>query len=418
METNKDELFGYLGIDSKYEKELIYYRPLLEYLKDTKEVFPEIELNQDIQRAEMFPVYQIIYDYQELIDELSSMFALIRKKEDNSLLDKIETYYKSGEYDKIYALENENDTIYRQSYLEYYTTGLFLMDTLSFRLDEVIDKFVSQYTSETEPEAIEKAEKVSISEWKQLEQKSVTLEEDYENNLLNIENEDEYEYDSVIAGLSDELESLKEEKYNLHTTLADLGYIHRNRYFMIVDIIDGLYSLVETQASILENDLDQLIFSMFENRNVMPSIKAHLLVQYKQAKDEHNVTKNQYTNYHSAKESLANDKQYFYQQLNNKTKSDLANYFYSTMEDESSSVEAFNTILIGSLVSADQQYNDVLAEILNFYKEEATFYQEILLKIQNKEKLKVYYRICEDLEEKDTITSEWVADYVATLTEA
>lgn len=415
MAESKDELFGFLGIDSKYEKELIYYRPLLTYLKDKSLLSPEISINQDIQRVEEFPVYQIIYDYQELLDELESMFKLIYQKEEYSLLKEIETYFADEEYEKIFEIENNRDEIGTSSYLEYFTTGLFIKNSISFRLDEVIDKYVSQYTDEREPDKIKAAEQTSVEEWKQLEQKSLTLEDDYENGRIEIEDNDTYEYENVIADLSNDLESLKDDKFSLHTTLADLGYIHRNRYFLMLQIIDGLYSLVESPMSGVAYEVEDLIYSLHAGKEGIPSIQAHMLIQFKQAKEEHRISKAQYSNYLSNKESLANDKQYFYQQVNNETKTDIVDFLYSTMEKDSNALTVFNELLVKSLVSADEEYNGTLAEVLNFYQEEATFYQEILLKIQNKEKIKAYYRICGDIRVIENLTVEWVNQYAESM---
>lgn len=415
MEQLKDELFGYLGLDSKYEKQLVYYRPMLEYLKEEAVLSPEIEAYQPIQRAELYPVYQVIYDYEELIDELDSMFTLIRTKEDSTALNKIDSFFTNKEYDKLFDYEKTLSEREGINLVPYYITGLFLMDTLSFRLDEVIEKFVSQYTNETEGEGIEKAERKSISEWKQLEQKSITLEEDYENQTINVDDE-AYEYDAIIGSLSEELEQLRSEKYSLHTTLSDLGFIHRNRYFLLLQIIEGLYTLVETPMSSIKGDLSDLIYSLHNNQSAIPSIKAHLLITKKQAQDEYIVTEKQYMNYISQKESLANDKQFFYQQIVNGTKTDIVSFLYTAQESDSTSVNDFGEIMLSSLISAEKEYDGILAETLNFYREEAEFYKEILIKIRNVEKMRAYGRICEELEDKDILSVEWVSDYVSTLT--
>lgn len=416
MENIKDELFGYLGLDSKYERDLVYYRPLLKYLKDETSLFPEIDAYQPIQRAELFPVYQVVYDYEELIEELDSMLTLIRTKENNLSLDTIDKYFKNKEYDEMFKYERTLYDVGNINYVPYYITGLFLMDTLSFRLDEVIEKFVSQYTSETNDKEIEKAERKSISEWKQLEQKSLTLEEDYENELIKIEEDESYEYNSVMGSLSEELDRLRSEKYDLHTTMADLGFIHRNRYFLLLQVIEGLYSLVESPMSSIKGNLSDLIYSIHNNRAAIPSMKAHLLISQKQAYDEYSVTEKQYTNYISQKESLANDKQFFYQQVINGTKSDIVSFLYASQEIESDSVNDFSEIMMTSLKSSEEEYDGILAETLNFYREEAEFYKDILIKIRKVEKMRAYGRICTELEDKDMLSVEWVTDYVLGIT--
>lgn len=411
----QDSLFGGKGIDTKYERSLIYYRPLLSYLREYQPLMPEVEVNQDIERAERFPVYQIVYDYNELLDEIENMFILIRNKVAKEKIDEIEMHFKNKSYNKIFDFENSVENINQYNYLEYYTMGLFIKESIQFRLDEVIDKYVKQYTDEVDPEKIKEAEEVSIEEWKQLEQKSMSIEEDYEKGLISVSSSDEYAYDDVLAELVNDLETMKQDKYDLHTTLADLGYIHRNRYFMMLHIIDSLYSLVESIQSLVPNDIENLIYAFDKNKSKLNSIKAHLLIQYKNAKEQHSLAKGQYTNYVSKKETLANDKQYFYQQVVNNTKNDLMDFVYANINDESDSVQMMNEIIVGSMVESNDNYNNVLAEIFNFYKEEANFYQEMLLKIQAKEKIKVLYRIIEDIGEVSVLTKEWIANYVETL---
>lgn len=410
-----DKLFGYMGIDTKYERELLNYKPIISFLKKKSSFAGREEVSQLVERSEMFPTYQIIHDYQELIGDLNDLIKYIEVVTGKELIQQSSGFLSEKKLTDLFQFEKSQDAISNHQLLDVYSICLFLLDSMQFRLDDILSKYVTQFSKETDVSKIEADEKQSVLEWKTLESKTAEA-------YTSLVNEDQ-EHDHIVDGfihttisheMIEELERLTYEKELLHTTLSDLAYIHRNRFFMMMETIEKLKTLVYDPTSLVADGLDSLVHSIFQAKD-KTAMESHLLIAYKKEKDKHHSMKFKYLEFQSPKERFAADKQYFLQQLELKAKQSLTTYLYDNMDASSTASDKFNSLLVKSLEQTSADYELILAEMLNFYRTEALFYEQILLFLKNKQEIRVFYRICKDLQEKESIDIQWVGDYISRL---
>ncbi|MCY8466538.1 hypothetical protein [Bacillus atrophaeus] len=413
-----DKVYGSKGIDTLYERETITYRPVIKYEKDQLAALIREETQQSIERSRTFMISSNLFEYDELISEVDKMLNDIELRNTKDLISSLKSLLESSKVNEVIAFEREQCGYKQTGDFELYTLLYNMKQSMQFRRDFLDERFRTQITDETELEEIEKAESSSIDEWEQFE---AQVNQAYQNLSEHEEDDDHYhplDDDSLSYNIEhltyEELQAIESKKRNkeiFHTSMADTSYIHRNRYFMFLEIIEKAKTIVYDANSLIDHNLKDFILSLAELGN-LSSAKAHLILQFKSIKEKHEALKGRMMTIDDEKENFASEKQYMYQQLETKTIEPLKEWLYNQEEEVSGALDIFSGYIVNSMQNSRSSYETSIADMLNFYQSEASFYEEQISYIKNKEEIRKFYRILEDLGEATNITNEWVEEYL------
>lgn len=409
-------LYGSRGIDTEYERDKVEYRPNIGYTKEVVIQNLQPEVKSIIERSRRFTVSQSLLDYDELIKEIDIILQDLEKRNDKKLIDKLVEHLKQKRIKEAALLEKEQCGYKQTGDLEIYSLLFNIKESISAQREFIDNRFKVQFTDETDLEKIEAAELKAIDDWELLEAQvlegySLLAEHDEddeqpimdENLFPNIQ---DLNYD-VLA----QIEQDKRKQEIFHTTLADTAYIHRNRYFMILNIIEKSKVLVYNSKSLIDKNLKGLILSL-KDLGDLNIAKAHLILNFNDIQDQHLSIKGRMSTLDKEKEIFASEKHYLHQQLEVKTTEPLKNWLFEQEEQMSGSMDLFAHYMIDSIDNAKQTYDSNMADILNFYKSEADFYEQQTNFLRSKEEIRRFYRILEDLEGVQEIHSAWVEEYL------
>ena len=413
-----DKVYGSKGIDTLYEREAITYRPVIKYKKDQLAVLIREEIQQSIERSRTFMISNNLSDYDELIEEVDQMLKDIEERNPKDLISSLKSLLQGKKVNEVIAFEREHCGYRQTGDFELYTLLYNMKQSMQTRRDFLDERFRTQITDETELTEIEKAESSSIDEWEQLE---AQVNQAYQELAKHGEDDDHYhplDDDSLSFNIEhlnyDELQTLEDKKRNkeiFHTSMADTSYIHRNRYFMFLEVIEKSKTIVYDANTLIDHNLKDFILSLSELGN-LSAAKAHLILQFKSIKEKHEALKGRMMTIDDEKESFASEKQYMYQQLETKTIEPLKSWLYSQEEDISGALDIFSGYMVNSMQNSRSTYESSIADMLNFYQSEASFYDEQITYMKNKEEIRKFYRILEDLGDVTNITSDWVEEYL------
>lgn len=413
-----DKVYGSKGIDTLYEREAITYRPVIKYKKDQLAVLIREEIQQSIERSRTFMISNNLSDYDELIEEVDQMLKDIEERNPKDLISSLKSLLQGKKVNEVIKFEREHCGYRQTGDFELYTLLYNMKQSMQTRRDFLDERFRAQITDETELTEIEKAESSSIDEWEQLE---AQVNQAYQELAEHGEDDDHYhplDDDSLSFNIEhlnyDELQTLEDKKRNkeiFHTSMADTSYIHRNRYFMFLEVIEKSKTIVYDANTLIDHNLKDFILSLSELGN-LSAAKAHLILQFKSIKEKHEALKGRMMTIDDEKESFASEKQYMYQQLETKTIEPLKSWLYSQEEDISGALDIFSGYMVNSMQNSRSTYESSIADMLNFYQSEASFYDEQITYMKNKEEIRKFYRILEDLGDVTNITSDWVEEYL------
>jgi hypothetical protein len=418
MAESFDQLYGNRGIDTTYEREKITYRPDLNYKKQKINELLRPEVKQSIERARRFTISNNLSDYDELIAEINQMLTDIEARNSKELIDQLKEMLAQKKYKEVATFERAYSGYNQTGDFELYSLLYYIKESAGVRREFIDGKFRTQLTGETEIELIQQAETDSIDNWELLEAKVI---QGYQEMAHHEEDEDHVhpsDDDSLFMNneeLSyDALAQLEKQKRNaelLHTSLADTSYVHTNRYHMLLSIVSKLRILTYYPQSLIDKNLKDFIMGLSELGN-LSAPKAHLILQFKKLKDKQESVKGKMLTIDDEKESFASEKQYMYQQLETKTIEPIKEWLYNQPEEVSGALDMFSEYMVDSMKQSRTTYENSLADMLNFYKSEADFYEQQILFLKNKEEIRRFYSILEDLEDVEQIRGEWVEEYL------
>ncbi|MGV7000191.1 hypothetical protein ACWA2C_16010 [Priestia megaterium] len=417
-EQTFDELYGGKGIDTPYEHDKITYRPQVKYTKKGIYELIRPEIKQSIERARTFTVSQILSDYDELIAEIDELLVDLAARNSVELLEKLKTMLSQKQFKDIIAFERGQSGYNQTGDFELYSLLYNMKQSLQVRRDFIDEKFRTQFTSETDIEKIEEAELASIEQWEQLEARVM----DTYSAMTELDNHDDEDFPLQDESLSvnmdelnyESLESLESQKRNselLHTSLADTSYVHRNRYFMFLNVIEKAKILIYNAGSLIDDNLKDFIMSL-NDMSDFTAAKSHLILQFKSIRDKHEGLKGRMMTIDDEKENFGSEKQYLYQQLEVKTIEPLKSWMYQQEDSYSGALDKFSQYMVNSMKESRTVYEGTLADMLNFYKSESDFYEQQINFLKDKEEIRRFYSILEDLEGADRITNTWVDEYL------
>lgn len=417
MSESFDKIYGGRGIDTPYEREKVEYRPQLKFKKEQLEFILRPETKQAIERSRTFTISHNLSEYDELIAEVGQMLKDIEARNKPDLMKTLNVYLSERKYKEQFILERQLSGYDQSGDYELYSLLYNMKESMQVRRDFIDNKFRTQITNETSIESIQESEEKSISEWEQLEARVL---EGYKD-IMNHDDEDEVhplDDDTLTVnsthltyGEIEKLEKEKRTKEMFHTSLADTSYVHRNRYFMFLEIIEKAKILTYHSNSLVDKNLKSFILSLKDLGN-MTTAKAHLILQFKKVKDKHESLKGRMMTLDDEKETFASEKQYMYQQLETKTTEPLKDWLYQQNDDVSGALDIFSSYLVDSMKDSRKNYEDSLSDMLNFYKSEADFYDQQINFLKNKEEIRKFYSILKDLEDVEQIQGEWVEEYL------
>lgn len=418
MSETFETLYGNKGIDTPYEREKVTYRPELNYTKQNLNEILRPEMKQSIERARTFTIGQNLSEYDELIAEIDQILKDLEARNSADLISKLKEMLSQKQFKEIIAFEREQSGYRQTGDFEMYSLLFNMKESMSVRRDFIDERFRTQFTSETEIEKIQEAEEAAIGEWEQLEAKVL---ESY-NELTSHENHDDEDFSIQDESLStsmpelnyeilEKLEKQKRNKELLHTSLADTSYIHRNRYFMFMEIIEKAKILVYQSNSLIDQNLKDFILSL-QDMGGFSAPKSHLILNFRKIKEKHEGLKGRMMTIEDEKESFASEKQYLYQQLETKTIEPLKTWMYLQEDQYSGALDMFSQFMVNSMKDSRQTYEKTVADMLNFYKSETDFYDQQIYFLKNKEEIRKFYSILEDLEDVEQIHGEWVDEYL------
>jgi hypothetical protein len=411
-----EELFGKPGIDTPYEREVITYHPVIE--RPENERFYKIppQIIQKIERAKDFTISKSLSDYDQLIGDIENLMDIIEQRNQTADFADYKKSLEAGDYKKILEYENKLCGYRGSGDAEIYTMLYHMKKSCVERRNFIDQYFRSQITNEQDFAIIQQKETEMIDQWAAAESQFIQLTEDireaYRENYHDDDDGAVVETNN-IAYLEDAIyntEIDKKMKESLHTSLADTSYIHRNRTVMFSRIIDQLRFLVIDHRVVMKGDLKQFIL-MVSKLTDLASAKSHLILSFTQYKDKFNDLKGQYKMIDDQKENFISKQQWFYQQLESKSNHQLRNWLYN-QPDNNEAFNAFATIIVDSLKTAQDKYDGSIVDLLRFYQQEAFFYDQQVIFIQKKEEIRQFLRILEDLEGLNEITEEWAIDYL------
>lgn len=411
------QLYGDKGIDTPYEREKITYRPNLAYKKEKIRELLRPEVKQSIERARRFTISNNLSDYDELVAEIDQMMKDIEARNTPSLMTQFKEMLAQKQYKEITAFERTYSGYNQTGDFEIYSLLHYMRESAGTRRDFIDERFRTQITNETEIENIQEVETASIDNWELLEAKVIQGYQD----MIHLEEEDHIhpsDDDSLFMNneeLSyDYLAELEKQKRNaelLHTSLADTSYVHTNRYHMLLGVVQKLRILTYYPQSLVDKNLKDFIMSLSELGS-MSAPKAHLILQFRKIKEKQESYKGKMMTIDDEKETFASEKQYMYQQLETKTIEPMKQWLYNQTEEVSGALDIFSEYMVGSMQESRTTYEDSLSDMLNFYKSETDFYDQQILFLKNKEEIRRFYSILEDLEDVEQIRGEWVEEYL------
>lgn len=419
-EETFDQLYGKKGIDTPYEREKITYRPDIHFSKDSLREIIRPETQQSIERARTFTISQNLQEYDELIAEVEQMMKDLQARNAKASMDRLNTMLAQKQFKEIMAFEKENSSYNQTGDYEMYAILYWMKDSMQTRRDFLDAQFRTQFTGETDIEKIQEAELQAINEWEQLEAQVI---EGYKN-LINYDEGDGHahthgiEDDSLTPNgayvtyeILNTLEQRKRNRELLHVSLADTSYVHRNRYFMFLEIVERAKILVYQSNRLIDKNLKEMILSLQGLTN-FSAPKSHLLLQFKKIREKHDAIKGRMMTIDDEKETFGSEKQYLYQQLEVKTVEPLKRWLYDQEENVSGALDTFSSYLVKSMRETHATYEETLADMLNFYKSESDFYDQQIIFLKEKEEIRKFYSILEDLEDVGQIRGEWVDEYL------
>lgn len=418
-----DKLFGYLGIDTSYERKLVYYRPLIKALRGVGGASSISEGDKDIKvlRVEEFTITKAISAYRTLIERIEGILEDIRKREDPVLFERVRTLYDDGKFQELLALDSYSDKVNTRCYVDFHYMCRLMLTSLNSRLVEVINKFGTQFTEDKSDDAIAEAEALSIEEMNVLYQTLKNLEPTVNEITNGIDDHGPSHDDDEIPTTSSNYEityqqtlrdvnDLINEKNRFHQSIADLSMIHQNRCAMINEMCDIISVMINHLFNLYNEDIEDAIHLFHEN-NGSSIMMVAATTNFSSIKTKQIQQKAKLFEYQERIESFAFDKQFFYQQMEQNYNNNAINLSSNLLYNDNPTVKRVNSLVISSIEENKHSYNKTIKDMLNYYKQEAEAFKNTLDLAIDKEEVRLFYLIGESLKNVHTINVEWMENF-------
>jgi len=404
MSEKEKELYGSYGIDTDYERALLNYRPLLEYTPESRKNEIDLRSVNLINRSYDFMVSRSILDYRNLLEKLDALLKEIASREKTKEFKEYLNALSTNDLEKTFKIEEENSKYDQTLNYELHTMLYFMRKSIDERIVFLEDNMRTQVSDKTDDEEAMQDEINSIAEWAKLEYDITAA---YGNEYYDVDMPEH------VQEQIESLEKKKREYEQLHKSLADTSYIHRNRYILFEEIIAHASTLIFNPQEIIEGNIFMLI-DQLNTSHITDDIKTHLILSFKTYREKHNALKQKYMVVDDHKERIVSEKNYLYQQISTKTNDKMSSWLYEVPEDGGSSLDLLADILVDSIEKTKKDYETSLADMLSFYKTESSFYGDQIIFIQKKQEIRAYLQIIEDIRDVEYVDDEWIESYMIT----
>jgi hypothetical protein len=399
----KDEFFGGKGIDTPYERELIDPDIHIEWPEKRSEYQVMPDVMNLIERSREFRLSKALMNYQWLYDEIQSLLGVIEERnQQNSRFKEYHNALKdpSKSLQELIIMEDQYSTYMDSCDIELYGLLYRIGESIRVRMTFLDEFFRTQLTEETNLELIEQAELSSIAEWERIENSITAF-------YLELSDEIDETADTSIQ----QLEKKRQIYMDLHNTLADISFIHQNRYAMLLETVEQAKLLIEHPQQLLGNNLSYFIQQLTQLSD-WKAAKTHLLLLFRKYKEQLYSLKGKYAMVDDMKETFLSEKQYLFQRMLRHSAHPLREWLYEQEESLADTLDVFAGLMTEALQQSKEQYEDSMMDLLKFYRQEAVFYYEQITCIQKKEQIRRFLKIIEDLYKNNHITEEWIEQYL------
>lgn len=397
-------IYGNKGIDTSYERDLFERRVRLEYPEKSGNTWLPSSNEESIQRAREFSITNVINGYENLLERIQTMIRVIQmRNKDNFTFDKFQSELSINGYkSEAIKIENKNSDIRGSIDYELYGLLIRLYNSVSMQIDFQYDNYASQFIDNRSLEDLSLAENNSISLLASLE--SSLYGGYYEESHENVEKTEILDMESQEK----QIRSLS----LLHLTNGDVSFSHLNRQSDLEIIISLLEDLTYYSNELLGENVENLIMSVFSMEN-KEALKTQILVKFSSVRMEHEGNKGKYKGVADSVEKFASEATYIQKKIKEVSTEDTMQWLYTKDEEESEAFDGLAEILVGGITESEKTYEISNGSMTNLYKTESNYFASQIQYIQDKEKMRLYFRIIEDLEGKSTIDSEWIEGYLS-----
>ena len=400
-------LFGKKGIDTSYERDLFERRVKLTYPEKDGGAWLPSDLMENIQRAREFSVSNVIGGYELLRERISVIMKHIESEmKNNGDFGKYKTLLETTGYKaEAIDVENANSEIRGHSFFELYGILFRLKHSIENQIDFQYNHYASQFIEGRSLEDLALAEENSISVLAQMQSDLYTDATDVHSHG----NEDE-----IIQVNEFEQKQVAIQRNSLmHITNGDISYSHLNRQADLEVIVNAIENLVYYAKEMLDGNIELMIQKLhaLDNKN---AVKVQLLSQFSNIKARHIGSKSKYKTISSDVELYASEAAYAHKKIKEGSTDPLMSWLVDQSEQESRSFDQLAGILVEGVVNSERTYEKMNGSMTQLYKSESNYFANQVDFIQDKEKIRLYFRIIEDLEDRISIDGEWILEYLVT----
>ena len=229
-----------------------------------------------------------------------------------------------------------------------------------------------------------------------------------QNDFLHAVRESEHDEDS------EDWDSMNKEIRKLsllHETNGDIAFSHINRQSYLDVTVTRCEDLVYRHKEMVEGNMEHMIHAVNSMSN-KEMLKTQLLIKFSDLKRQHAASKGQYSSYSEAIESYGSEVAYLQKNIKTAATEQTMSWLYEQEPTESRSLDELNELLVDGIEISEKMYESSNGSMTQFYKSEANFFVGQLNFIQEKQKIRLFFSIIEDLEDSREITTEWVENYL------
>lgn len=396
-------LFGKKGIDTSYERDLFERRVTLAYPEKEDSFWLPSNITEEIQRAREFSISNVIAGYEDLLERIVRVIDFIEKEKssDSEFSLFIKSIETTGYSKETINIENKNSDIRSDTHYEIYSIASRLKQSISNQIDFQYDNYASQFIEGRSLENLRIAENNSIS--------VLATNQALQYTDINHEHDEE-----SSSGEAYDEELLAEEIRTaslMHITNGDISFSHLNRQADLEIIVERIETLLYYPNELIEGNIEHMMHTVFGFKN-KEHLKTQLLVKFSDTRKKHENSKKKYTPVSAAVEAYGSEVAYLQKQIKEKSTEATTQWLYEVEPEVSESLDGLGELLVKGIRISEKQYETSNGSMTQFYKSESDYFATQLDFIQDKEKNRRYFSIIEDLEDKSSLDSEWVNNYL------
>lgn len=395
-------LFGKKGIDTSYERDLFERRVQLIYPEKDGGVWLPSDLMENIQRARTFSISSVIYGYDKLLERVISLMKHIEIKlnSNDNFNQMLMELQKSGYNTEVIKIENQHSDIRGIIDFEVYSILFRLKGSIEKQIDFQYNHYASQFIEGRSLEDLQLVEDNSISVLAQMQ------------NDLYTGHHHHHEDEEILINEEEKKQAIIQQTSVMHITNGDIAYSHLNRQADLDMIVTQLEHLIYHTKEMIEGNIELLIQKLYALQD-KGSVKVQLLSSFANVRSKHEQSKGKYKTVSSDVEIYASEAAYTHKKIKENSTEKVMTWLAEQDEEESQSFDQLAKILVKGIVQSERTYEKTHGSMTQLYKSESIFFANQIDFIQEKEKIRLYFSIIEELEDNTNVDSKWIAEYLA-----